>query len=137
MKWFNDSLLSNAYCLQGGLVSSWLFDNMHPGKFITFRGIDGDFTLALAAELVKNDRSKNGVLLVAGGIGITPMRVMLAERLAQHLPVTLLYFVRTLQEAPFLEALFEVSVWGLASCCETCLELRVQQSFALHQRGSC
>lgn len=94
---------------KGGLVSSWLFDNMHTGKSITFRGIDGDFTLALAAELVKNDRSKNGVLLVAGGIGITPMRVMLAERLAMQLPITLLYFVRTLQEAPFLEELCEAA----------------------------
>ena len=76
---------------------------MHPGKTIIFKGIDGNFTLDLAA-----DQSKKGVLLVAGGIGITPMRVMLADRLARQLPVTMMYFVRSVQEAPFLAELCEV-----------------------------
>ena len=88
--------------LQDGLVSNWLHDNMRPGKTIIFRGVDGDFTLQLTRGI-----PHSGVLLVGGGIGITPMRAMLAERLAQKQPVTLLYFVRTLREAPFLQEFCE------------------------------
>ena len=57
--------------LQGGVISSWLFDIMHAGNTITFRGIDGDFTLALPLDLSKNNRFKNVSLSMAGGIGIT------------------------------------------------------------------
>lgn len=78
---------------------------MQPGKTICFKGIDGDFTLQLAKGI-----AHSGVLLVAGGIGITPMRVLLAQRLAQKQPVALLYFVRSLREAPFLQELCEV-IW--------------------------
>ena len=90
---------------QDGLVSNWMFDNMVPGKNIDFKGVDGTFTLELAGSI-----EHSRVLLVAGGIGITPMRVLLAERLAKQQPVLLLYFVRTLTEAPFLDELVQVSV---------------------------
>ena len=76
---------------------------MKPGKTIGFRGVDGDFTLQLLGSI-----AHSRVLLVAGGIGITPMRVMLAERLALQKAVTLLYFVRSLADAPFLQELLEV-----------------------------
>lgn len=89
--------------LQDGLVSSWLFDNMRPGKTVGFKGVDGDFTLELTKGI-----AHSRVLLVAGGIGITPMRVLLAERLALRQPVSLLYFVRSAAEAPFLEEFAEV-----------------------------
>ncbi len=77
---------------------------MRPGKSIGFKGVDGDFTLQLVGSTVHSR-----VLLVAGGIGTTPMRVMLAERLTQQKSVTLLYCVRTLKEAPFLDEFLEVS----------------------------
>lgn len=96
-----------------GLVSSWLFDNMSPGKTIGFKGVDGDFTLELTKGI-----AHSRVLLVAGGIGITPMRVLLAERLALRQPVSLLYFVRSVAEAPFLEEFAEAaqSSQGLFAC---------------------
>ena len=78
---------------------------MRPGKTICFKGVDGDFTLQST-----NGIPHSRILLVAGGIGITPMRVLLAARLAQQQPVTLLYFVRSLQEAPFLQGLCEVKL---------------------------
>lgn len=38
--------------LQAGLVSSWLHDNLEPGREILFRGVDGDFTLDRAAKCI-------------------------------------------------------------------------------------
>lgn len=87
-----------------GLVSNWMFNNMRPGKTIAFKGVDGDFTLGLAATT-----PHSRVLLVAAGIGITPMRVLLSERLSQQQPVSLLHFVRTLREAPFLQELVQAA----------------------------
>jgi len=89
--------------IQDGLVSNWLFNNMRPGKTIGFKGVDGNFTLELIGSM-----THSRTLLVAGGIGITPMRVLLAEQLAQQQLVTLLYSVRTLAEAPFLKEFIEV-----------------------------
>ena len=42
------------------------------------------------------------MLLVAGGIGVTPFRAMLDGSSRGAQPITLLYCVRTLQEAAFL-----------------------------------
>lgn len=53
-------------------------------------------------------RTLAGVLLVAGGIGITPMRTMFAECIARGIPVTLLYSVRLLEDAAFLAEFQEV-----------------------------
>ena len=84
-------------------MSTWMSENMRPGRTICFRGVDGDFTL---------DRMKTappaGVLLVAGGIGVTPMRPMFHECIVRGIPVTLLYSVRTLADAAFLHDLQEV-----------------------------
>ncbi len=91
--------------IQVGLVSNWLFNNMRPGKTIGFKGVDGNFTLEL---IMIGSVAHSRTLLVAGGIGITPMRVLLAEQLAQQQLVTLLYSVRTLAEAPFLKEFIEV-----------------------------
>ena len=82
--------------VQDGQVSNWLFTNMRPGKTIGFKGVDGDFTVELISSM-----AHSRALLVAGGIGITPMRVLLAEQLARQQPTTLLYFVCSLAEAPF------------------------------------
>jgi NAD(P)H-flavin reductase len=47
-------------------------------------------------------------LLVAGGIGITPMRTIFAECIKRGIPVTLLYTVRHLEDAAFLAEFQEV-----------------------------
>ena len=44
-------------------------------------------------------------LLIAGGIGITPLRAMLRELLAQRLPVELVYLARTPESAAFHDEL--------------------------------
>ncbi|DBB14941.1 TPA: hypothetical protein ACH3X3_004539 [Trebouxia sp. C0006] len=87
-----------------GLVSKWLFNNMRPGKTIGFKGVDGNFTLELIGSV-----AHSRTLLVARGIGITPMRVLLAEQSAQQQLVTLLYSVRTLAEVPFLKDFIEAA----------------------------
>jgi len=60
-------------------------------------------------SVIVDNLEHSGVLLAAGGIGITPMRVLLAERLARQEPAMLLYFVRSLKEAPFLDEIIQVS----------------------------
>ena len=89
--------------VQAGLVSTWMSENMLPGRTICFRGVDGNFTLARMKSL-----PPAGVLMVAGGIGVTPMRPMFHECIARGIPVTLLYSVRTLADAAFLHELQEV-----------------------------
>ena len=49
------------------------------------------------------------VLLIAGGIGITPMRPMFLEFVKRGLDVTLLYSVHSLDDAVFLPELAEVT----------------------------
>ena len=112
--------------LQDGLVSSWLFDNMRPGKTIGFKGVDGDFTLELTKGI-----THSRVLLVAGGIGITPMRVLLAERLALRQPVSLLYFVRSVSEAPFLDEFAEVGCQVASFCVHVALPCHAHEGSML------
>jgi ferredoxin-NADP reductase len=50
------------------------------------------------------------ILLIAGGIGITPIRSMFLEFLKRQADVTLLYSVRSLDDAVFLPELAEVSI---------------------------
>ncbi|KAK9818006.1 hypothetical protein WJX72_005632 [[Myrmecia] bisecta] len=56
-----------------GLVSKWLWSNLKRGTPIAFRGIEGHFTADVVSEATAP------VLLIAGGIGITPLRAMLHE----------------------------------------------------------
>ena len=72
---------------------------MEPGRVIAFRGIDGSFT---PEDCYDHGVPEEGVLLLAGGIGITPMRAMLPAFLDQGVPVSLLYSVRQLQNAVYL-----------------------------------
>lgn len=72
----------------GGLVSNWLADHLVPGQRIE--------TLPAAGHFVWPARPQGEQVLVAGGIGITPMRAMLQAWLRQGSPVplTLLWSVR-------------------------------------------
>ncbi|KAK9901386.1 hypothetical protein WJX75_009774 [Coccomyxa subellipsoidea] len=83
---------------KAGLVSTHLHDKVQVMNELIFRGVDGDFTLDKAAKCIP----AAGVLLVAGGIGITPMRTIFAECIKRGIPVTLLYTVRHLEDAAFL-----------------------------------
>ncbi|BDA45400.1 probable flavohemoprotein at C-terminar half [Coccomyxa sp. Obi] len=83
---------------KAGLVSTHLHEKVTAAKELVFRGVDGDFTLDRAAKCIP----PAGVLLIAGGIGITPMRTMFAECIERDIPVTLLYSVRLLEDAAFL-----------------------------------
>lgn len=68
-------------------------DRLQPGDSIGVRDLGGDFTW--------EDDSAAQVVLVAGGIGVTPFRSILLERHArgQQLNATLLYFSRDAQIA--------------------------------------
>lgn len=70
---------------------------MQPGDRIVCYGLEGDFTWEEVA---------NPVVLVAGGIGITPFRSILLERhaLGKPLNATLIYFNRT-DTIPFMPEL--------------------------------
>ncbi len=61
-------------------------NKLQPGDSIEASGIEGDFTWTDDSE----------VILIAAGIGVTPYRSMLLERIAQNktIPATLLYFSR-------------------------------------------
>lgn len=66
---------------------------------VTFSGPRGSFTLP--------DDAAGPVVLIAGGIGITPFRSMIKHAAEQRLPVdlTLIYSNRTPEDAPFLDDL--------------------------------
>ena len=49
-----------------------------------------------------------GVLLIAAGIGVTPMRVMFAECLKRGYPVVFLYSFRTCEDGAFLTEFYNV-----------------------------
>lgn len=68
-------------------------DRLQPGDSIGVRDLDGDFTW--------EEASATPVVLVAGGIGVTPFRSMLMERAARGKPLNamLLYFSRDNQIA--------------------------------------
>ena len=68
-------------------------DRLQPGDSIDVRDLGGDFTW--------EEQSDTPVVLVAGGIGVTPFRSMLMERDARGKPLNaiLLYFSRDAQIA--------------------------------------
>lgn len=71
---------------QTGSAFKAALDALRPGDTVEIEGPDGDFVW-------NNDDT---VVLVAAGIGVTPMRSMLVERAALHRPLktTLVYFGR-------------------------------------------
>ncbi|GMH40100.1 hypothetical protein BSKO_08004 [Bryopsis sp. KO-2023] len=89
-----------------GLASGWLHDHMAPGKGIRFRGFGGDFSPFKCEDCPVDTPA---ALLVAGGIGITPLRSMLEEFRKAGTDVVLLYSTRTSAEAAFLSELEQVA----------------------------
>jgi ferredoxin-NADP reductase len=75
---------------------------MRPGDRIVAHSLEGDFTW--------EDASATPVVLVAGGIGVTPFRSILLERQSGNRPLaaTLLYFNRP-GEIPFRRELEELT----------------------------
>ena len=58
----------------------------------------------------------DGIVFLAGGIGITPIRAMFAELKGRGCPLTLIYCVRQLQDAIFLHEFAEVSQSSMLVC---------------------
>ncbi|OCJ13175.1 FAD-binding oxidoreductase [Rhizobium sp. AC44/96] len=82
-----------------GLVSQFLHDNIMVGDVIEARAPAGDFTL--------DARSTRPAVLLAGGVGITPLLAMLRHAVYEGLrkqrlrPVTLVHAVRSKADRPF------------------------------------
>eukprot|EP01025_Chloroclados_australasicus_P056244 TRINITY_DN6927_c0_g1_i1.p1 TRINITY_DN6927_c0_g1~~TRINITY_DN6927_c0_g1_i1.p1 ORF type:complete len:289 (+),score=50.42 TRINITY_DN6927_c0_g1_i1:56-868(+) len=88
-----------------GLVSNWLHEKVTIGSKILFKGFDGDFTPVNCEDCPSDCPS---VLLVAGGIGVTPIRSMLYEFIKKGTDVTIVYSIRSQKEGPFLEEFKEI-----------------------------
>ena len=88
--------------LRAAHASRILHETMRPGGSINFMGVAGTFTTSLAV-------SNRPTLLLAGGIGITPMRAMLPGFIAARRDVGLVYSVRTLSDAAFVTELSELA----------------------------
>ncbi len=76
--------------------SRYIFDEMHVGHAIKISAPRNNFPLVENAE---------HILLIAGGIGITPVWCMAQELAAQKKPWKLYYSCRTRDEMAFLETL--------------------------------
>ena len=81
--------------VKDGLVSRFLHDEARPGLTVEATGPHGTFYF--------DQSTHQNVVLIAGGVGITPMISMLRYIEALHLPtvVTLLYCVRTSKDIVF------------------------------------
>lgn len=90
--------------LPDGKVSGWLFDHVAEGDWLQVNHAAGEFTLA-------GSDSDAPLLMLAAGIGITPLYSMLRDQ-AQKRPnrdVVMFYYVRGQSEAPFLGELQKLS----------------------------
>ena len=76
--------------------STWVHDKLKTGDIITISHPRNNFTLAEGAAQS---------LLIAGGIGVTPLWCMMQRLTALGRPVELIYCVRTRKEAAFREAI--------------------------------
>jgi ferredoxin-NADP reductase len=81
-----------------GIVSKYLHDTLRPGSTIEMRGPGGGFVYP---------EGNRPVVLVAGGIGITPLLCMLRHGLTTEpsRPMVLLLSVKTAANVPFLDEL--------------------------------
>ena len=78
--------------ISGGQVSSWLHQHIETGSGIRVLAPRGAFTL---------EASAGDVVLIAGGIGITPIRAMLHALLANDSKIVLFYAARYVDDLIF------------------------------------
>lgn len=86
----------------GGKVSNYLHDHLKIGDIMNLALPDGDFTLA--------ENSRQALLMLAGGSGITPMMAHIEALLTQPKPpqITLLHFIRSQRDRIFESRLNEL-----------------------------
>ncbi len=77
-----------------GAMTQWLWSHLQAGDTIETSRPQGHFTLP---------KSPSPLVLIGGGIGITPMRAMLHEALAQRREVTLFHAARTREQLLYAE----------------------------------
>lgn len=91
-----------------GLVSSWLHDHLHAGDTLEARAPAGDF--------IVDPDSRRPLVLLAGGVGITPMLAMVrhlvfeGRRTQRMRPVVLFYASRSKHDRAFDRELAELNV---------------------------
>lgn len=83
-----------------GKVTSYLFENLKAGAYINISEAMGSFTL--------EDKTENLILMIAGGVGITPILSMLKSFENENLSIVLLYYSTTERPHLFKEELLDV-----------------------------
>ena len=104
---WNDPTERKRYCiavLREGLGSSQLHDSVRVGDLVEASTPRNNFPLAAAAERH---------LLIAGGIGITPIMAMIAELRRRRAEFRLHYCTRSPEETAFLDDLAVLAAQGL------------------------
>jgi ferredoxin-NADP reductase len=88
---------------EGGLASTWIHEHMKRGITWKLLGIEGDFSCLL-------DKVPSKILMIAGGIGITPLMSMLRDLNRKNLKtdVLLLYSVQSPKEIVFQKELIQM-----------------------------
>jgi ferredoxin-NADP reductase len=80
-----------------GQVSEYMHERVVPGVKLTLTAITGTFT----PDYIHLRETNQSVLLIAAGIGITPIKAMFRGFLEHNIPITLLYSVREWSETVF------------------------------------
>lgn len=87
----------------GGLVSTFLYEQARPGLVVGLDGVGGDFVLP--------EQRPNRILFVSGGSGITPVLAMLRTLVAEGHPnhrgteLAFVHYARTAEEACYRDEL--------------------------------
>ncbi len=77
-----------------GEMSQWLWNNLQEGSTVSLSRPQGHFVVPA---------SQRPLVLIGGGIGITPMRAMLHEAVAQGRAITLFHAARTVDQLLYRE----------------------------------
>lgn len=98
-----------------------VLSSLKPGANVTLKGPYGDFTLP--------EHPPKSVVFITGGIGITPVRSMLLQAMADHdrQPMTLFYANRRPEDAAFLDELTQACI-NRANCTLVATMSKMQQS---------
>ncbi|WP_417617661.1 ferredoxin--NADP reductase [Oceanisphaera sp.] len=98
-----------------------VLSSLEPGATLTLKGPYGDFTLP--------DKAERSVVFLTGGIGITPVRSMLLQAIAEHQQraMTLFYANRRPEDAAFLDELTQACA-SSSNCTLVATMTQAQQS---------